>query len=1230
MENFKSFAEKTVVGPLRPFTAIVGPNGSGKSNLMDAISFAVGEKTHTLRGKQLRDIAYRKPDEESSAERSRTCQVSLFIVDDVGKETCFSRRLTPSGSSEYKIGRRTVTHQVYSKSLESIGIFNRARCNFLVFQNEVQNIANQSPKDFGTVFELASGSGELRDEYNNKKQLKDNAEENVVFIFKKKRGLISERKQYKRQQDEAQQYHKILEKLEECKSDQASFRLYHMNKELKSLEENLSEELREMTLVKTKTDELETAIDNGRKELASMNMEKTVKLRRKQSTAAESEKHRPDGVRILTQLQRVRSRIRAEEKALEKARDEQRKHTQELASLEASHRDLSDAMSTIEAELVDAQGTEVSRENIREYKNLKDSVETQASISRRELAAAERSRRLVLQKKTTLEARRDQLKAELEISSAEISTFQEGVERSKSKLAAAQGAASTLRLELESMREEALNRKRQREDLEKTASDTSESLREANANTAESAKEQRFQEALQSMKRMYPGVKGAISELCKPTQRKYREAIALVFGKLMDAIVVDNAQTGEECISYLKEQRAGKATFLPLSDLRPPPLDENFRRLGGTVRPVLDILTFRQEFRAAIQYAAGSALICDTLEEARRVRFGPRGVRVKICSLDGTLISPSGFITGGVSVLEEGATSKWDRSEIEMLKKRRDNAVRQLEELPGPSEERRRESEAVQKELDSRSTLAQLQIDLKQKEARLSRFQTVAEEAEQALEAVEGEFTEVESTLAERDASVALIRTGIETIEERVFTDFIKRANSASIREFEETVLQRVESLEERKLSLKQQLSKVESHLDYLRSKDVESPVKRLEDSLSGQSDMVQALQREEQDFQQNKEKRERLLTELEDSTRSIATRYETLEVEQTRRKAELTNLSEIFGSHRKVVTALETQVESQRSRQKELLRYYRMEQIKVRFNRESEDGTVEPFELSAVETGDLPQNVVLDVTSLNRRQREASTSDARAEFETKFANQCESLQNQLDKLAPNLRAPEHMTDIEQRVEGINREFEDARKEASKFTRDFEEVRKRRYDLFMECFNHVAENISDVYKELTRSAAYPMGGTAYLTLESEEEPYLSGIKYNAMPPTKRFRDMDQLSGGERTVAALALLFAFHNFRPAPFLVLDEVDAALDNLNLARVSGYIRRRAADLQMIVISLKDFFFEKADALVGVLRKMDDNKSNILTLELMEFDDSQDEADPLQTPSAPEARPRVQEILS
>lgn len=139
----------------------------------------------------------------------------------------------------------------------------------------------------------------------------------------------------------------------------------------------------------------------------------------------------------------------------------------------------------------------------------------------------------------------------------------------------------------------------------------------------------------------------------------------------------------------------------------------------------------------------------------------------------------------------------------------------------------------------------------------------------------------------------------------------------------------------------------------------------------------------------------------------------------------------------------------------------------------------------------------------------------------------------------------------------------------------------------MKAYNHIAENIDTIYKALTRSTSH-VGGTAFLNLENPDEPYLHGIKYNAMPPLKRFRDIEQLSGGERTVAALALLFAIHSYQPSPFFVLDEVDAALDNHNIAKVVRYIRSRVEDddLQCIVISLKDTFYSRADALVGIYR--------------------------------------------
>ena len=132
----------------------------------------------------------------------------------------------------------------------------------------------------------------------------------------------------------------------------------------------------------------------------------------------------------------------------------------------------------------------------------------------------------------------------------------------------------------------------------------------------------------------------------------------------------------------------------------------------------------------------------------------------------------------------------------------------------------------------------------------------------------------------------------------------------------------------------------------------------------------------------------------------------------------------------------------------------------------------------------------------------------------------------------------------------------------------------------------------------------PAGGTAYLTLENSEEPYLEGIKYHAMPPMKRFRDMEQLSGGEKTVAALALLFSIHSYRPSPFFVLDEIDAALDNTNVWKVAKYIKKYAGpSFQFIVISLKNTLFQKSEALVGIYRDQNESSSKCLTLDLQVF---------------------------
>jgi structural maintenance of chromosome 1 len=204
------------------------------------------------------------------------------------------------------------------------------------------------------------------------------------------------------------------------------------------------------------------------------------------------------------------------------------------------------------------------------------------------------------------------------------------------------------------------------------------------------------------------------------------------------------------------------------------------------------------------------------------------------------------------------------------------------------------------------------------------------------------------------------------------------------------------------------------------------------------------------------------------------------------------------------------------------------------------------------------------------------------------------------------MKAIDRLNDVESKLAETERETDQARKESKTARERFADVRRRRCDMFNKAYNHISERIDQVYKDLTKGKAAPMGGVAYLSLEDNEEPYLAGIKYHAMPPMKRFRDMEQLSGGEKTVAALALLFAIHSYQPAPFFVLDEVDAALDNTNVAKIAAYIKTQASPaFQFVVISLKSSLYERGDSLVGIYRDQDINGSRTLTLDLTQYDE-------------------------
>ncbi|KAG1788919.1 P-loop containing nucleoside triphosphate hydrolase protein [Suillus plorans] len=225
---------------------------------------------------------------------------------------------------------------------------------------------------------------------------------------------------------------------------------------------------------------------------------------------------------------------------------------------------------------------------------------------------------------------------------------------------------------------------------------------------------------------------------------------------------------------------------------------------------------------------------------------------------------------------------------------------------------------------------------------------------------------------------------------------------------------------------------------------------------------------------------------------------------------------------------------------------------------------------------------IEVDFDSLTEEERADNSPETTAEFDAQIAR----LNGEIERMAPNLKAIEKLDDVEAKLADTEKEADKARKDSKNARDQFNDVKRKRCELFNKAYNHISDCIDQVYKDLTKGKASPMGGVAYLSLEDSEEPYNAGIKYHAMPPMKRFRDMEQLSGGEKTVAALALLFA--------------------NTNVAKIANYIRSQASDsFQFIVISLKGSLYERGNSLVGIYRDQDVNSSRTLTLDLTQYDE-------------------------
>ncbi|KAL1898951.1 Structural maintenance of chromosomes protein 1 [Ceratocystis pirilliformis] len=1240
--NFKSYkGHHTLLFGDSYFTSIIGPNGSGKSNSMDAISFVLGIKSSHLRSAHLKDLVYRgrvlktskinddgsatteethdaedaESLDKSSLNDPRTAWVMAVYEDDAGEEVRWKRSITTQGSSEYRINERVVTAQQYNAALEAENILIKAR-NFLVFQGDVEAIAAQSPQDLTRLIEQISGSLDYKAEYERLEAEADVAAENANHQLQRRRGINSEIKQYQEQKKEAENFQRKTDERDDAIVTRTLWKLYHIQTtmdesttKIRNHQEDLKEHRRNVESFERKLEEARKDQSSTSREIGKI--ERAIRLKERDMESSQTGLI-PIEEKIQTinqEYANLTDRLETTRKDVKQYQDVVNRTKSDLATVEKAE----ELYEKEHSERMKKLGKEVTDGDRKEYQALRHQVNTKTSSIQSNLSNFVRQQKTDESTVSTFKGKIDLAKTALEKHKTELDSLNQRKFATDSVVKQLAKEIDSKKKQFNHMQSERVRTNQKRTELEEKIESLSAKFREADDGRRQNDREARMKEMVVSLKRIYPGVKGRIGSLCKPKQKKFDEAVIVALGRDFDSVVVDTEKTGISCVQYLKEHRFPPITFIPLDNIKVNAVNTAIKGINGA-RLTIDTIDFDYVYERAMAYACGNSVVCDSLEIARRVTLK---TPVKSVTLEGYVIHKAGLMTGGRG--PEKGKRRFEEHDVQNLERAILAAKEELDKLP---RRERNAEEALQHELSSlqqRHALAKNELDAL--ERNIANMTKLADNEQRKLADLEPEFADKSAALARIREKVAALQKEISVVEDRIFAKFCKRLGYSDIRDYDAQQGSMEQEIAEERSKFSAQKQRLNGNLDWENSRcdatkarvsNLEAQLQKRKKDLKGYNSEKTKIQKSlavaEEELDALKETLEEYRSELDEKAEKVA-----------EARQELQKRSREIDALQKEISALESVVQTQGNAKFNLLRRCKMEQINVPLASGSLDDLPNQDNILLVSD---PDAMELDEEDEDEQMMDAAMQDHGIEIdfdnldddlkdsddpsvEEGLEEKLTALTAELEKLNPNMRAIERLESVEGRLKSTERDFEDARIEHKQARDAFNEVKALRFELFSKAFTHIQEQISNVYRDLTRSEAYPLGGQAYLDIEEDTDtPYLSGIKYHAMPPLKRFRDMEHLSGGEKTMAALALLFAIHSYQPSPFFVLDEVDAALDNANVGKIKKYIREHAGPgMQFIVISLKAGLFQDSESLVGVYRDQDVNSSKTMTLDLRKY---------------------------
>ncbi|NWI12307.1 SMC1B protein, partial [Crypturellus soui] len=1212
MQDFKSWRGLQVIGPFMRFNCIIGPNGSGsKSNIMDAVSFVMCEKITNLRVKNVRELIHGA---HVGKPVSSTASVKIVYCEENGEEKSFSRVIRGS-CTEFIFNDKSVSRSAYIAELEKIGILVKAR-NCLIFQGTVESIAMKKPKERTQLFERISNSWEHAEDYERKKKKMQQAEEDAQFNYNKKKNIAAERKQAKMEKEEAEHYQMLLKELNEKRIQLQLFQLYHNEKRIDFLKKSLDEKNREARLKKDSLSRSEDAFRAKKKVLGVLNRDQQHIEKEVKTLEASLIQQRPLYIKAkentsyqIKKVEMSKKSLRDKEKYCDKEKQNIKELEVELSDIEKAWRAFE--KKTEEEMLLRAADIELEESQLEHYKELKELARKKVATLTQQLDKLRWEQKADQERMTLHQRKKKEIEESIKQTVEQIEEYKRRAEKLEEYTKTCTELLAEKKEQEEMLSKEIENSTIRMAEVNEELNKTVGELQNAKIDYHEGRRQQMKAEILESLKRLYPdSVFGRLLDLCHPIHKKYQLAVTKVFSKYMTAIVVATEKTARDCIRFLKQERAEPETFLALDYLDVKPINEKLREIKGAKMMVDVIQTPFPLLKKVIQFVSGNGLVCETVKEAKQIAFdGP--VRLKTVALDGTLFLKSGVISGGSSDLRVKARC-WDDKEMNKMKERRDKLINELKDL---MKIKRKESDLKQLQaqcqgIQTRLKYSQSELDLIRKK-HLANCYKEKSKLESELMNTESQHEMLREGVLQRKEKIEEFQKKINEVEDAVFQEFCEEIGIENIRVYEQEHVRQQEEIDRKRLEFESQKTRLSIQLEYSHEH-----LQKLTNAVSTLRGTIQKDEAEIAPLQKDEEKLLKKVNEIVEEQQHLKDRLnahksEVLksqnEVEEFRKT--LLTLNREASKLQKEATAIETSVEENRLRRHNLLLECKVQDLKIDLLFGSLDDISEVELRTEVEDTqttatiyEREEAIQIDYSSLPEELQELENEKEIEIHLNQLQQEIKAEENTLMKTAaPNLRAIEKLQIVRDKFQESIDAFETSRKEARLCKQEFEQVKKRRYELFSQCFEHASIAIDQIYKKLCRNSS----AQAFLSLENPEEPYLEGIGFNCVAPGKRFMPMDSLSGGEKSVAALALVFAIHSFHPAPFFILDEIDAALDNTNIDKVSSFIRDQAHEqIQMIVISLKEEFYSKADALIGVCPEQDDIMfSQVLTLDLTAY---------------------------